>query len=100
MLQTAEWRIPLLRQKLAQTHETRPYLASYRERFIQTVTEALMKPDYVIPRDLIPQHGPRAMQVCAQLVGDFGRVLEEWPALVDAAREVKLRDVRLGRVLS
>src|ERR1051325_5646602 len=67
------------------------------EAFIAHSRDALMHPDFDIPLELKSKRSDDANRVLMQqLLANFGALLEDWPDIVQAARE--LRDE--GLVLS
>ena len=64
-----------------------PLLAGLRGR--------LTEPDYIVPVDLRERFGDQgALPAFQRLISHFGRLLQCWPALVEAARDLRARDIR------
>jgi hypothetical protein len=67
------------------------------ERALEQLACTVVSEDFAHPVDLAAGRGPEEVQrLTARLVGRFGRLLQAWPALVDAARELRARGNRPG----
>ena len=59
--------------------------------------EALPRKEYVIPTDLNACFGPEAARErFRRLVLQFARLLQAWPDIVEAARDLRAQGVRLA----
>ena len=69
---------------------SREYWRDDVQAYLQHVREALTYEDFDIPFDLksrgTPEENRRLMQ---RMVSEFGGLLQEWPAMVEAARELR-----------
>jgi hypothetical protein len=74
------------------------YARRQREHW-QRLSEALTTEEYFIPRDLGDGTADEARRAAQGVVLQFGRVLKAWPALVDAARGLRNRGVRLAQTV-
>jgi hypothetical protein len=73
------------------------YWASDLKSYLGIMREALTKPEYVVPADL--QEGrslDEARELSRRLVLRFGRLLRNWPDLIEAARRLRARGERLA----
>lgn len=61
------------------------------------LSEALTTKEYFIPRDLGDGTAEEVQQAAQRMVLKFGQVLRDWPAIVDAARRLRSRGVRLAK---
>ena len=74
------------------------YYQACRQQHRQTVRGAIVSPKYFIPRDLRDLGSEEEVRRMVQsLVHDQGRLLEHWPDIVQAARELREKGVRLTR---
>jgi hypothetical protein len=65
------------------------------QRLLAGLRGRLLEADYAVPDDLRQAFGPDyALPVFQRLVARFGRLLQCWPAMVAAARDLRSRDVR------
>ncbi|MDB6175234.1 MAG: hypothetical protein JWL59_4545 [Chthoniobacteraceae bacterium] len=63
------------------------------EAYLAHVRDAVQHEDYDIPFDLKKAHPPAAnRRLMRELIGRFGQLLEEWPAMVKAARSLQQRE--------
>jgi hypothetical protein len=67
-------------------------------RMIELTSQASTSEDHLVPRDL--RHGRdagAARQLGQELVGKFGELLEAWPAMVGAAKRLRVKGWRLSQ---
>lgn len=70
-------------------HDVKEYLAEWRT--------ALIRPDYVVPRDLRESSGlDQARELSRKLVFQFGHLLCQWPDIVECARTLRVKGKRLA----
>ena len=56
-------------------------------RVLQVLRRRVAEPDYIVPEDLAREFGPeRAVDALRELIGRFGRLLQIWPAVWQAAK--------------
>ncbi len=80
---------------LLQRHRGRPdYWADDVRRVLAGLREAAARKDDAIPTDLNACFGGEAAERFRRLVRRFGELLQWWPAVVEAARELRRRGVR------
>lgn len=84
-----------------QTYGASPsFWADDVKRMIEAMSKASTAQDYLVPRDL--RHGrdaDAARRLSQELVEKLGELLEAWPALVAAARRLRLNGCRLTEAL-
>ena len=74
------------------SHDLKEYLAEWRT--------SLIKPDYVVPRDLREARGlEQARESSRQLVSQFGKLLCNWPDIVQLAHKLRSTGERLAKPL-
>jgi hypothetical protein len=74
------------------------YWAEDARQAVTAARTALQGPDLGVPWDLRAAFGVgRARELAPRLVGRFGRLLQAWPAMVEAARTLRARGVRLAQ---
>jgi hypothetical protein len=77
------------------------FLRNYQRRYVQVARQALQRLDYVVPRDLVECFGfEHARALSRQLIGRFGELLQVWPVMVEAAKVLRNRGIRLGSTVS
>ncbi len=90
----------LLSQRLLTYRDMPPYWASDVRRVIERMDKARLSETLVVPRDLRAQHDTEtARRLSQDLVAMFGRLLEAWPAIVDASARLRAAGIRLSRLL-
>ena len=73
------------------------YWADDVRRVLAVFREALPRKEYVIPTDLNACFGPEAAREhFRRLVLQFARLLQAWPDIVEAARDLRAQGVRLA----
>lgn len=91
---------PILEQydRMLSERDRRPaYWAADVERLVQAVRAHVIQPEYIVPSEL--RAGRSAADALCLLKGTFvtlGRLLDTWPALLDAARALRARGERLA----
>jgi hypothetical protein len=87
----------LLETRLAE-HGARPlYWAEDVRKTIEFLRRAAAGKDYVVPRDLLDARDVDASRLLTrELVAKFGELLEAWPALVEATRQLRARGCRVS----
>jgi hypothetical protein len=69
-------------------------------RMIELMSKASTARDYIVPRDLRSDGDiEQARRVSQELVGKFGELLEAWPTIVAASRQLALNGCRLTAAL-
>jgi hypothetical protein len=69
-------------------------------RQIETLRKAIPREDFIVPRDLLEQHGPaEARKLARRLVFKFGQLLDCWPRMVQTARSLRAQGRRLATTL-
>jgi hypothetical protein len=96
-MESARWTVEALDWQLADRSETpeffRAHLAKLRERILLTSRQA----DYTTPCDIARVLGESsALSFLRRQVGLYGELLENWPGIVQAARELRGDGVRLS----
>jgi hypothetical protein len=77
------------------------YWASDVTRYLTTMRAALTMPDYVVPVDLQAHRTvDEARKLSQSLVVKFGRLLRDWPDIIDAARRLRARGIRVAAAVS
>ena len=70
------------------------------ENYIHHFHAALIKEDFVVPKDLlVSRNAEEARKLSQQLVFKFGQLLYHWPELVAAAKSLRTRERRLSVAL-
>jgi hypothetical protein len=95
--ESARWTVEALDRQLADQSETpeffRAHLADLRERILLASRQA----DYATPHDIARVLGEtNALSFVRRLVGIYGELLEAWPAVIQAARELRGDGIRLS----
>ena len=87
----------LLETRLAE-HGARPlYWAEDVRKTIEFIRRAAAGKDYVVPRDLLDAGDVDATRLLTrELVAKFGELLEAWPVLVEATRQLRARGCRVS----
>lgn len=68
--------------------------------YIHNLRTALTADDFIVPQDLLSGRGAEeARKVSQRLVLKFGQLLCHWPELVEAARTLRAKGLRLARPL-
>ena len=74
------------------------YYRVYREQHRKTVREAIVSPAYFVPRDMEGLGSDEEVRRLVQsLIHEHGRLLEHWPDLIQATRELREEGIRLTR---
>lgn len=101
-LRLARWRqvsdgLRALERLLAEHHEAPAFWAEDVRRRIDALEAALTRPDQIVPADLMRGRDEAQVRpLTRRLVAGFGRLLEAWPSLIEAARRLRAEGVRLG----
>ena len=94
------WQISQIERRLEDRERTPKFFAKYLHRYVDIVRESQLKREFIIPRDLWDIHGKEeARKLSKRLVHQFGELLQVWPDLVAAAKELRGRGVFLARPL-
>ena len=73
------------------------YWVSDLQNYLAMMRASLIKSDHVIPHDLRKNRRlEQARQLSQKLVTRFGRLLGEWPDIIEAARRLRARSERLA----
>jgi hypothetical protein len=93
-------RINLLEQLLIK-HDRRPKSwASVIAEYLSALRAELTHSDYILPLDLVAASGRGGASILMQrLVLEYGRLLEAWPSLRDAALELRMRGDLFGQTV-
>jgi hypothetical protein len=90
--------IALTEQHLQMCGEAPAFWANDVRKYIAFVRQALTRPDYCIPLDLLNERSPEEAQRLAQrLVYRFGQLLSWWPTIVEVAQDLRKRGQRLAQ---
>jgi hypothetical protein len=99
-------RIQLWRMESAYLNMFEGYLKSHAgsprfwqdemDEYLKSLRAALAKDDYIVPQDLPVNGDADARDLLRRLVYKFGRLLETWPDMVSAARELRAKELRLA----
>ena len=74
------------------------YYRVYREQHRKTVREAIVSPAYFVPRDMEGLGSDEEVRRLVQsLIHEHGRLVEHWPDLIQATRELREEGIRLTR---
>ncbi len=93
----ASSRVEELEQSLKEAGDSTPWLAADIRAAIDSILVALTEPDFGVARDLLPGRDFEAARALTQrLVLRFGKLLEAWPDLVEAAKRLRAREVRVS----
>ncbi len=101
VLRTRSRDIAVLRQSLA-VHQRQPsYWATDVARLIERMSDVVLEPRHCWPGDLIAVDGEKAgREGLGRVLRDYGRLLQWWPAVDAAARELREAGERLSRSVS
>jgi hypothetical protein len=89
--------IALMEEYLQKYGESAAFWAADVKKYRDLVCQALMRPDYWIPLDLVSGRGLEETQALAQrLVYKFGQLLYWWPDMVEAARDLRTQGHRMA----
>ncbi len=76
------------------------YYQAYRRRHRKTVREAIVSPKYFVPRDFERLGSDEEVRRLVQgLIHDHGRLLEHWPDIIQATRELREKGIRLTQAV-
>jgi len=76
------------------------YFQACRRQHRKIVREAIVRPDYFVPRDLEGLGSAEEIRLLVQgLIHEHGRLLEHWPDLIQATRELREKGIRLTRAV-
>lgn len=90
--------IAMMEQRLQASDGLPRFWATDVNKFIERLSEAVRKPDYCVPLDLLHGRSHEEVRELAQrLVLNFGQLLRWWPAIVEMARELRVRGQRLAK---
>jgi hypothetical protein len=80
-------------QRLAQDEPSAPGWARDVKRFLSLLQRSSRRPDFPVPLELW-QGRPvdEAKALSQRLLGEFGALLRVWPDLIEAARELRVRE--------
>ena len=65
----------------------------------QQLSKAMTTDEYFIPRDLTGGAPDEARQAAQRVVLQFGQVLRAWPAIIDVAKKLRSRGLRLSKAV-
>jgi hypothetical protein len=68
------------------------HIASGLAESMKQIAEAVMKPSYLQPIDLVPAFSDDALRVGQSLVLEFGRLMVWWPSIVERTRALLSRE--------
>lgn len=91
-------RLAQIERLLAEQSRTPSFWAAVLDRFALALRAAIASDAAHVPFDLVAAHGlDRARSLLVEHVARVGRLLEAWPALFDAARDLRVEGRRLSR---
>jgi hypothetical protein len=87
----------MLRERSATVSRTSARCASDMIRFCEKTKAAESRDDYWLPLDLRAADGPGGAETrMRRVLKDFGELLVQWPAMVEAARSLRAGGVRVS----
>ena len=90
----------LLETRLREHRASPAFWADDVRRTIDALRGTVTKRDYIVPRELRNADDAKsARRITPQLVAKFGGLLEAWPALVEAARRLRMKGCRVSEPL-
>ena len=98
MMQRMSQRISALERILKTYDDTPAFWATDLKRYLSTIRHALPRDDYIVPHDI--SHGRTSDQtilLMQRLIRKYGQLLALWPHMIDAAKSLRGRNLRLGR---
>jgi hypothetical protein len=100
LMRTRSQDLRMLRDALAKFGQQPNYWAVDVHRLIDTLSEAMVRPDHSRPLDLEERFGvdeaPAAFQ---RRLRNYGELLHHWPTMFDAAKQLRDEGVRVARPL-
>ena len=76
------------------------FYAAYRRKYLAILRRSLAKPEYVVPLDLLDLGSEEEIRHLVQrLVRQFGELLEVWPDIIKAVKELHDKEVRLTKAI-
>ena len=79
---------------------TPAHWAADLSRYCDALSNRMSAADAHVPADLMTQSDPAgAVGKFKRLVGQWGRLLQVWPALIDGARRLKKKEIRIATVV-
>jgi hypothetical protein len=74
------------------------FLTKYRQKYWEIVREALPKKEYIVPQDLLSRYAAEeARRLSQRLVCRFGELLQVWPDIVEAAKNLRARGISVAK---
>jgi hypothetical protein len=95
MLRGRAREVALLREALLRFDHEPAYWAMDVRRVEMTLRDAMLDPDLAVPRDLAAVSAA-PLRPFAAMVSNYGRLLAQWPLMLEAARELRERGAGLG----
>jgi hypothetical protein len=96
--QQAGKRIVHLEKILKEQTDAPEYWSVDIKRAIESLQTAVLKPDYLVPADLLSQRTAEEAKLLSQrLVCRYGELLDAWPSLMANARELATRNCRIAQ---
>jgi hypothetical protein len=87
-----------LQQRLDERRGQPEYWAADVRQLMRRMQECFLQPESTVPLELLYHHdAARAQELAQRLVLMFGRLLEAWPDMVEAARTLRGRGRRLAQ---
>ena len=87
-----------LEQRLDERRGEPEYWATDVRQFVERMQQCFLRPESIVPLELLYHHdAARARALSQRLVLMFGRLLEAWPQMVEAARALRGRGRRLAQ---
>jgi hypothetical protein len=89
-----------LEQRLDERRGQPEYWAADVRQFVERMQQCFLRPESIVPLELLYHHDvARARALSQRLVLMFGRLLEAWPQMVEAAKALRARGRRLAQPL-
>jgi hypothetical protein len=89
--------VELMEQQLSRYQESPTFWANDVKKYLHQLQQALVKPHYWLPLDLLSNRTIDEVQILSQkLVYKFGQLLYWWPAIVSTTKELHEQGHQLG----
>ncbi len=86
-------------ERAAKTSAGPEFYSRRQQAHAEQLRRAITTEEYFIPRDLAGGSAEEVRRAAQRAVLQFGQVLAGWPAIVDAAKKLRSRGVRLSRAI-
>ena len=100
--EVGSWQISQMERRIDDRGQTPEWFVKYLRTYIEVVRESQLKPDYIVPLDILEACGGdrnQAGQLSQTLVRRYGELLASWPDIVAAARELRSGGAPIGQVV-